>query len=54
MFEVLYRNNINIMAISTSEIKISCLIEEKYGELAVRELHSAFIEEGEEVQVINS
>jgi aspartate kinase len=54
MFEVLYRNNINIMAISTSDIKISCLIEEKYGELAVRELHSAFIEEGEEVQVINS
>ncbi len=54
MFEVLYKNNINIMAISTSEIKISCLIEEKYGELAVRELHSAFIEEGEKVQVINS
>jgi aspartate kinase len=54
MFEVLFKNNINIMAISTSEIKISCLIEEKYGELAVRELHSAFIEEGEEVQVINS
>jgi len=54
MFEVLFKNNINIMAISTSEIKISCLIEEKYGELAVRELHSAFIEEGEKVQVINS
>jgi aspartate kinase len=54
MFEVLFKNNINIMAISTSEIKISCLIEEKYGELAVRELHSAFIEEGEEVHVINS
>jgi len=54
IFEVLFKNNINIMAISTSEIKISCLIEEKYGELAVRELHSAFIEEGEEVQVINS
>ncbi|WP_448583538.1 aspartate kinase [Thermocrinis sp.] len=54
MFEVLYKNNINIMAISTSEIKISCLIEEKYGELAVRELHSAFIEEGEKVQIINS
>lgn len=53
MFEVLYKNNINIMAISTSEIKISCLIEDKYGELAVRELHSAFIEEGEEVKVIN-
>ena len=54
MFEVLYKNNINIMAISTSEIKISCLIEAKYGELAVRELHSAFIEEGDKVQVINS
>jgi len=53
MFEVLYKNNINIMAISTSEIKISCLIEDKYGELAVRELHSAFIEEGEEVKVVN-
>lgn len=53
MFEVLYRNNINIMAISTSEIKISCLIEDKYGELAVRELHSAFIEEGEEVKVVD-
>ncbi len=53
MFEVLYKNGINIMAISTSEIKISCLIEGKYGELAVRELHSAFIEEGEEVKVMN-
>ncbi|MEZ0361357.1 MAG: aspartate kinase [Hydrogenobacter sp.] len=53
MFEVLYKNNINIMAISTSEIKISCLIESKYGELAVRELHQAFVEEGEEVKVIN-
>ncbi|MCX8060554.1 MAG: ACT domain-containing protein, partial [Aquificaceae bacterium] len=53
VFEVLYRLGINIMAISTSEIKISCLIEDKYGELAVRELHSAFIEEGEEVKVLN-
>ncbi len=53
VFEVLYKNGINIMAISTSEIKISCLIEDKYGELAVRELHSAFIEEGEEIKVIN-
>ncbi len=49
MFEVLYKNNINIMAISTSEIKISCLIESKYGELALRELHSAFIEEDQDV-----
>ncbi|RMH80711.1 MAG: aspartate kinase [Acidobacteria bacterium] len=54
MFEVLYKNGINIMAISTSEIKISCLIEDKYGELAVRELHSAFIEEGQEVEVSNA
>lgn len=53
VFEVLYKNNINIMAISTSEIKISCLIEEKYGELAVRELHSAFIEESKEIEVAN-
>jgi len=53
MFEVLYKNGINIMAISTSEIKISCLIHAKYGELALRELHSAFIEEGEEIKVIN-
>ncbi len=53
MFEVLYKNGVNIMAISTSEIKISCLIEDKYGELAVRELHRAFIEEGEEIKVVN-
>ena len=51
MFDVLARNGINIMAISTSEIKISCLIDEKYAELAVRELHEAFIEEGEEIKV---
>jgi len=49
MFEVLYKEGINIYAISTSEIKISCLIDEKYAELAVRALHEAFIEnmEGE-------
>ncbi len=51
MFDVLAKNGINIMAISTSEIKISCLIDEKYAELAVRELHEAFIEEGEEIKV---
>ncbi|MBW1752581.1 MAG: ACT domain-containing protein, partial [Deltaproteobacteria bacterium] len=33
---------INIMMISTSEIRISCIIEEKYTELAVRILHTAF------------
>lgn len=45
MFSVLAREGINIQMISTSEIKISCLIEEKYTELAVRSLHAAFIEE---------
>ncbi|MFW5731471.1 MAG: ACT domain-containing protein, partial [Desulfonatronovibrionaceae bacterium] len=41
-FAALKNENINIMIISTSEIKISCLIEEKYTELAVRTLHEAF------------
>ncbi|MDR2503174.1 MAG: aspartate kinase [Deltaproteobacteria bacterium] len=41
-FEALAGENINILMISTSEIKISCLIEEKYIELAVRALHDAF------------
>jgi aspartate kinase len=42
MFAELARENINILMISTSEIKISCVIDEKYGELAVRTLHDAF------------
>ncbi|MEW6519643.1 MAG: aspartate kinase [Thermodesulfobacteriota bacterium] len=42
MFHILSRENINIMMITTSEIKISCVIEEKYTELAVRALHDAF------------
>ncbi len=42
MFTTLARENINIMMISTSEIKISCIIEEKYTELAVRVLHETF------------
>lgn len=41
-FAALCRENINILMISTSEIKVSCLIEEKYTELAVRILHDAF------------
>ena len=41
-FAALHRAGINILLISTSEIKISCLIEEKYLELAVRILHEAF------------
>ncbi|MCF8027161.1 MAG: aspartate kinase [Desulfobacteraceae bacterium] len=42
MFATLSAENINILMISTSEIRISCVIEEKYTELAVRTLHSAF------------
>jgi aspartate kinase len=42
MFNTLARENINIILISTSEIRISCVVEEKYAELAVRVLHSAF------------
>jgi aspartate kinase len=42
MFSTLAAENINIMLISTSEIRISCIVEEKYGELAVRVLHTAF------------
>jgi len=42
MFKTLAKENINISMISTSEIKISCVIEEKYTELAVRALHDAF------------
>ncbi len=43
MFSVLSENQINIRMISTSEIKISCIIDEKFSELAVRSLHDAFI-----------
>jgi aspartate kinase len=42
MFQTLAANNINIMMISTSEIKVSCVIDLKYTELAVRVLHDAF------------
>ena len=42
MFATLARENINIMMISTSEIKVSCVIAEKYTELAVRVLHQEF------------
>ena len=42
MFKALADENINIQMISTSEIRISCVIDSKYGELAVRTLHSAF------------
>jgi aspartate kinase len=42
VFETLSAESINILGITTSEIKISVLIEEKYTELAVRVLHAAF------------
>lgn len=42
MFETLAKHGINIMTISTSEIKVSCLVDAKYTELAVRVLHDAF------------
>lgn len=42
MFEALAVENINILMISTSEIKVSCVIQDKYAELAVRILHDAF------------
>jgi aspartate kinase len=42
MFKSLSEENINIEMISTSEYRISCVIEEKYGELAVRAVHNAF------------
>ncbi|MGE0384228.1 MAG: aspartate kinase [Gammaproteobacteria bacterium] len=42
MFRALAQEGINIQMISTSEIKISVVVDEKYGELAVRTLHSTF------------
>lgn len=42
MFDTLAKHGINILTISTSEIKVSCIIKSKYTELAVRVLHDAF------------
>jgi aspartate kinase len=42
MFEILARENITVQLIATSEIKISCVIDAKYAELAVRALHDGF------------
>jgi aspartate kinase len=42
MFAALANENINILLISTSEIRISCIVEEKYAALSVRALHTAF------------
>jgi aspartate kinase len=47
MFQTLASEGINIRMISTSEIKISVVVDEKYLELAVRALHAAFkLEQG--------
>ncbi|MDN3650317.1 aspartate kinase [Reinekea marina] len=51
MFDALASENINIQLISTSEIKVSVVIEEKYLELAVRALHTAFDLDAVEEQV---
>jgi aspartate kinase len=49
LFKALADEGINIMMISTSEIKVSCVIDSKYTELAVRVLHEAFELSGETV-----
>ncbi len=54
MFDTLAREGINIQMISTSEIKISCVVESKYTELAVRVLHDAFELSKEEVQEVTN
>ncbi len=51
MFETLSKEGINIEMISTSEIKVSCVISDKYTELAVRVLHEAF---GLDQQAVNA
>ncbi|MBW2273697.1 MAG: aspartate kinase [Deltaproteobacteria bacterium] len=52
MFAALAKEGINIQMITTSEIKISVVIEEKYTELAVRALHAALVENGGEAPVV--
>ena len=55
MFNALSEENINIVMISTSEIRVSCIIDEKYGELAVRVLHKAFnVNEDKEKNELNN
>ena len=50
-FRALADENVNILMISTSEIKVTCLIDDKYTELAVRTLHDAFhLHEGEPLE----
>ena len=51
MFQALAEENINVMMIGTSEIKISVVIPRKYSEVAVRTLHARFIEDEPVVSV---
>ena len=53
-FQALANDSVNILMISTSEIKVTCLIEEKYTELAVRTLHHAFDLDSDSLQKIMS
>ncbi len=53
MFSVLSAEGVNIQAITTSEIKVSCVIERKYGELAVQALHKAFGLDSEDIKEEN-
>jgi aspartate kinase len=46
MFRVLAAEGVNIEMIATSEIKVSVVVNAKYGELAMRSLHDAFLGEG--------
>ena len=46
MFRVLAEESVNIEMIATSEIKISVVVNAKYGELAMRALHDAFLGKG--------
>lgn len=54
MFQILAKEGINMMMVSTSEIKVSCIIAEKYTELAVRALHDAFALDKEELPLEES
>ena len=51
MFQILAKERINMEMVSTSEIKVSCVIAEKYTELAVRALHDAFALDKENMPV---
>jgi aspartate kinase len=54
MFHTLAKEGINIQLISTSEIKVSIVTEEKYLELGVRALHEAFgLEQGENSEKVS-